>query len=111
MNEERQYCRNKQSMENNMNAQFKTIMDYRGYDFTIVKMGFEGQTTIDPWYCAYVSLKGLLRPEYKAETYRQGHIIGIDTNHGWNMHQSLDERLSDAIRQIKSVIDEHKDQK
>lgn len=59
------------------------------------------------WWCAYVTLNGVLADEYPHETFREGNKVGIDTNHAYNMNMTMDEKFEDAKRQIHAVIEAH----
>lgn len=85
----------------------KDIKTIKGYDVTIIKLGFKEETSLNDWFCAYVKLKGKLKKEYSNETYRSNRIIGIDTNHFYNFKQDEETKLKSCIRQITEVINEH----
>lgn len=59
------------------------------------------------WWCAYVTLDNITREEYPNETYREGNTVGVDTNHIYNEHYTMDEKFEDAKRQIHKVIEAH----
>ena len=59
------------------------------------------------WWCAYVTLDNITREGYPNETYREGNKVGVDTNHSYNMHYTMDEKFEDAKRQIHKVIEAH----
>ena len=59
------------------------------------------------WWCAYVTLNGVLADEYPHETFREGNKVGIDTNHAYNMNMTMDEKFEDAKNQIHAVIEAH----
>ena len=71
----------------------------RDYLITILKLG--------EYYTAYVYLDGSRKYEEEFlnyPTYRNGDVVGIDTNHSFNMEMSIQEKYKDAIRQIKNMI-------
>ena len=65
--------------------------------------------------CAYVRLPLPFRSsddmeynyEYPSETYREGDVLGIDTDHLFNRNQNMTQRLEDARRQITDLIQEY----
>lgn len=65
-------------------------------------------TKYSGWWCAYVTLEDITEEEYPHETYREGHEVGIDTNHAYNIGMTLDERRKDAEHQIHEVIRAHR---
>ncbi|MCA9497228.1 MAG: hypothetical protein KC589_09875 [Nanoarchaeota archaeon] len=72
-----------------------------GYDVKIKKF--------KSWYCGYVQLDGELNDCYLYESYRNNNIIGVDTNHSWNLHHSQKEKYENCIEQLYNTIREHQD--
>lgn len=69
------------------------------------------KTISDKWVCAYVSLpkSNCLNDEtLNNPTYREGDEIGFDTSHGYNKAQSIDQKLFDALLQVKAAIEAYK---
>jgi len=56
------------------------------------------------WYCAYVYLDKRVKMPLDWETYKNGNVHGIDTNHIHNENMDLKEKEKDAIWQIKLLI-------
>ena len=59
------------------------------------------------WWCAYVTLNGVLADEYPHETFREGNKVGVDTAHTYNMNMTANEKFEDAKNQIHAVIEAH----
>ena len=73
-------------------------------------------TRLEPHHiCAYVRLPLPFRSsddmeynyEYPSETYREGDVLGIDTDHLFNQNQNMTQKLEDARRQITDLIQEY----
>jgi len=85
-----------------------TIENIKGHDVTFVKLEMGDMK----WICAYVRFDEPLNrgEEYPCETYNEGEVYGVDTNHGYNMDMSLEERFEDAKRQITAMIEAHENE-
>ena len=76
-----------------------------GEKVTISRMVVSGKI----WFSSYVTIEGseALRDDYlNNPTFRKGDEFGYDTNHRYNDKQSEAEKLSDAIHQIQSGIEQ-----
>ena len=80
-----------------------TIKQINGFDATFMNIELGN----DKWVTAYVRLDNLTSDEYLCETYREGNIIGIDTMHYYNQIMTFDEKVLDAERQIKYLIEDY----
>jgi len=88
-----------------MTAYLEDIIQCEGKDVTILKI-VRGN---DKWYCAYVRIDNLDKSiDYTCTdpypTYHKGNVLGVDTDHGWNQDQTLEEKKKDAINQIEQII-------
>ncbi len=64
------------------------------------------------YFNAYVELKGsniLSESFLNYPTYREGDVLGVDTNHAHNDGQGEADRLADALQQIGSIILRYKE--
>lgn len=98
------------------------IVRILGYDVTFLKLEFPPADShllkkefslnqyLKPWVCAYVRLQGTLKKEYINETYRNGRVVGIDTQHFHNQNTTFDAKIKDATNQISALIKEHQKQ-
>jgi len=59
------------------------------------------------WICAYVYLNKKVKGELAWETFHKGNMYGIDTNHSHNEDMTIEERRTDAIKQIKLLIKDY----
>ena len=75
-------------------------------------------TLLEPHHiCAYVRLTPPFKSsddikynyEYPNETYREGDVFGIDTDHLFNINQNILQKREDARRQITDLIQEYID--
>ena len=78
----------------------------RYYDIAIVGIRYKIDTINH--YCGYVILSQL-PPDFDYDnlsccTFKDGNVFGVDTNHIWNLDQTLEEKEEDCIRQIKDLI-------
>ena len=80
-----------------------TIKQINGFDVTFMNIELGN----DKWVTAYVRLNNPLPDEYEYETYREGNVIGIDTMHYRNETMTFDEKVIDAERQIKYLIEDY----
>ena len=77
------------------------IKRIEGHDVTILRLGESN----DAWFTAYVRLLDMNSDaQYGNETFRQGNVIGVDTNHLCNISMSISEKFIDVQRQIEDVI-------
>ena len=82
------------------------------------KVSYEGK---ESHYCVYVCLpnskhldSGFLGDHHVDVSYRGSEfsdddddVVGIDTNHNWNMNMTMDEKLLDGLKQIGVVIKQY----
>ena len=80
-----------------------TIKQINGFDVTFINI----ELGSDKWVTAYVRLNNLLPDEYEYETYRKDNVIGIDTMHYCNQTMTFNEKIIDAERQIKLLIEDY----
>ena len=80
-----------------------TIKHINGFDVTFLNIELGN----DKWVTAYVRLDNPLPDEYEHETYREDNMIGIDTMHYYNQTMTFNEKIIDAERQIKYLIEDY----
>lgn len=80
-----------------------TIKQINDFDVTFIK----NEIGDLKWVTTYVRLDNPLPDEYEYETYREGNVIGIDTIHYYNQKMTFNEKVIDAERQIKYLIEDY----
>ena len=80
-----------------------TIKQVNDFDVTFMNIKLGN----DKWVTAYVRLDNPISDEYEYETYREGNVIGIDTMHYCNQKMTFNEKIMDAERQIKLLIEDY----
>jgi len=82
------------------------IIIYKGHQIVLIR-----EILIDKFVNGYVYLEHLqeMPKELTGETYRKGKIIGVDTAHYYNQKMTYEQKKEDAIRQIKTIIDEYEE--
>jgi hypothetical protein len=80
----------------------ETILNYRGFDITIIKQKELGH------YCSYIEDDRFKSNNYDDTnvTYHEDNVVGFDTAHFYNRKQSDAEKFVDALRQAMEFIDE-----
>lgn len=87
-------------------AELITIEKINDFDVTFLKLG---SGLRNGWICAYVRLDTPAEDiQYASETFREGNVIGIDTNHAFNVEMNIDEKMEDAKTQINDVINHYR---
>jgi len=88
-------------------SKFITIKKILGKDVTFLQMTH--LKDFGNFVNAYVYIgKADEKEDYQMQkpyvTYQNGRVLGIDTAHSWNEHQTYKLRYDDAIQQITNVI-------
>ena len=85
----------------------QTIIKEGKYQIVLMRMVSKSKGRCD-WVCGYVYLDDLDKipdDEYLAnQTYREGKVVGVDTEHPYNWNMSYEEKVEDAVEQVKDVI-------
>lgn len=80
----------------------------KNYDITLIKViSLIKLSYIDDYILAYVYLDKNVKRELSCCTYHHGNIYGIDTAHYYNTKMTLEQKESDAVRQITELIKDY----